>query len=346
MAIYFLTPDYTFPSGGVRVIYRHVDILNANGIEAYVLHRVPGHRCTWFENQTPVVYWDQSFKRRVYFKLRKHLQPERPREIFLHGAKSTVISPNDFLVLPEIYGPEEMIGLAPGTPKVILNQGCYLTFRQYPLDPDKLLTPYRHPEFRGVLTNSQDGLDYLNYVFPDLRVGRFHPTIDPTLFKYQANKKRKICFTTRKNELIMRQVINILKVRDALRGFELVPFAGVDQEDVARIFQESAFYLSFATHEGFGLPPAEAMATGCVVIGFDGGGGKEFFRPEFSYAIDNSDVIGFAATVERVIREYDADPTVFVKKGHAAANFIRANYEQERETADIVDFWRGIQSSY
>jgi glycosyltransferase involved in cell wall biosynthesis len=345
LSIYFLTPDYAFPSGGVRVIYRHVDILNAQGISAFVLHRKQGHRCSWFAHNTPVVYWDYSLRRRAHSKLRKFFRFEQPGKVYLTGGAASVIGARDYLVLPEIYGPQEMIRMAPGTPKVILNQGCYLTFKHYPIDQTERIAPYRHPEFCGVLTNSQDGLDYLEYAFPALKIGRFHPAIDPELFVYRAIKKRQICFTTRKNQGIMQQVINILKLRNALRNFKLVPFSGIGQDEVASIFQDSAFYLSFATYEGFGLPPAEAMATGCVVIGFDGGGGKEFFRPEFSYPIETSDIVGFAATVERVLLEYDACPMAFAAKGRAAANFIRNHYAPEREKADVVDFWRGIIAS-
>src|SRR6476469_3158805 len=53
-SVYFLTPDFDEPSGGIRVIYRHVDILNAAGIPAAVLHQRKGFRCRWFENDTRV----------------------------------------------------------------------------------------------------------------------------------------------------------------------------------------------------------------------------------------------------------------------------------------------------
>ncbi len=344
MAIYFLTPDYAFPSGGVRIIYRHVDILNSHGIQAYVLHRKPGHRASWFDNQTSIAYLDNTVSRRLHLKLQKRLHPDRPRKWFLLGQTNKYLGAEDILVLPEIYGPQEMLDMAPGVPKVILNQGCYLTFQQYPIAQDMLLTPYRHPDVIGVLTNSQEGLDYLKYVFPEIQVGRFHPSIDPVLFGYRADKKRKIAFTTRKNELIMRQVVNILKFRNALSDFELVPFAGIGQQEVAKIFQDSVFYLSFATYEGFGLPPAEAMACGCVVIGFNGGGGKEFFQPEISYPIENSDVIGFAAQVEQSIREFEADPSEIMEKGRLASDFIREHYSPEQEIGDVVNYWRGFVS--
>ncbi len=344
MAIYFLTPDYAFPSGGVRVIYRHVDILNAHGMEAYVLHRTPGHRCTWFENRTQVAYWDNSVPRRAYFKLRKYLQPERPREIFLRGAKSPFIGPNDFLVLPEIYGPQ-LAEMGPGVPKVILNQNCYLSFQGYPLDGKPISPPYGHADVKGVLINSEDGVDYLRYVFPDQPVTRFHLTIEPGLFAYRGNKKRQICYTPRKNELVVRQVINILKSRNALRGFELVPFSGMPQTQVASLMQESAIFLSFGQYEGFGLPPAEAMACGCIAIGYHAGGGREFMKPEFSFPIVYGEVIDYARTIEQVIRDYDAEPERFEMMGKAASDYVLGTYTPEREAEDIAGFWRGMLAS-
>ena len=53
--VYYLTPDDNTPRGGVRVMYRHVDLLNANGINAKVLHTRAGFRCTWFANTSTVV---------------------------------------------------------------------------------------------------------------------------------------------------------------------------------------------------------------------------------------------------------------------------------------------------
>lgn len=53
--VYFLTPDQSVARGGVRTNYRQVDLLNAAGIEAAVVHGQPRFRCTWFANETRVV---------------------------------------------------------------------------------------------------------------------------------------------------------------------------------------------------------------------------------------------------------------------------------------------------
>ena len=36
--IYFFCPDLSNPMGGVHMLYRHVDILNANGFHAAIVH--------------------------------------------------------------------------------------------------------------------------------------------------------------------------------------------------------------------------------------------------------------------------------------------------------------------
>ena len=341
MTIYFLTPDYNTPSGGVQIIYRHVDILNANHIPAFVLHRTMDHRCSWFENQTPVAYWDHSVQRRAYFKLRKYLQPNRQREIYLRGSKSLVIGPNDFLVLPEIYGPE-LAEIGPNVPKVILNQGCYLTFQGYPLDSKPIVPPYGHKDVKGVLINSEDGLRYLRYVFPNQAVTRFHLSIDPAIFFYQREKKRQICYTPRKNELVVRQVVNILKARNALKDFELLPFSELPHAKVAKLMQESAIFLNFGQYEGFGLPPAEAMACGCITVGYHAGGGQEFMKPQFSFPVPCGDVLSYVRTIENIIDTYDQEPERYSAMGKAASDYVLGTYTQQRETEDIVGFWRNM----
>jgi len=56
VTIYYGCPDKDYPVGGVRVIYRHVDLLNRNGFDAFVLHHYFPFRCTWFENATRVAH--------------------------------------------------------------------------------------------------------------------------------------------------------------------------------------------------------------------------------------------------------------------------------------------------
>ena len=41
-------PDTNHPIGGVKQIYRQVELLHRAGWDAYVLQEQPGFRATWF----------------------------------------------------------------------------------------------------------------------------------------------------------------------------------------------------------------------------------------------------------------------------------------------------------
>ncbi len=47
------------------------------------------------------------------------------------------------------------------------------------------------------------------------------------------------------------------------------------QTEIAEHFREADIFLAIGYPEGFALPPLEAMACGCAVIGFTGGGGLD-----------------------------------------------------------------------
>ena len=54
--IYYLAPSTRSPIGGIHVLYRHVDALNAGGIAAAIVHEKAGYRAWWFANSTRFVY--------------------------------------------------------------------------------------------------------------------------------------------------------------------------------------------------------------------------------------------------------------------------------------------------
>jgi hypothetical protein len=315
--IYFYCYDLNIPSGGIRVLYKHVDILNKNGFSAFILHQNPGFRCTWFENLSPVA-----------------------------NAVETRIMPNDYLVIPEeIFA--KISKLARGTQKIVFNQNCYYTFSNgYSLDKTEKIISYQDKEVIATLVVSDDSNRYLSYAFPGLKVVKIHNSIDPHLFFFNENKKPLISFMPRKHMEDALQVINILKYRDAFGDFEIMPIADKTETEVAQILRESLIFLSFGYPEGFSLPPAEAMACGCVVIGYHGMGGQEFFKPEFSYPVTNGDIITFAQTIEKVIALYKSDKNILTEKGKSASQYILKNYSPEQQEKDIIQFWKHITENH
>lgn len=313
--VFVLCPDYDPPSGGVRKLYRHVDVLRAHGVEAWLVHTREGFRCSWFPNATPVAY--------------------------AAGVRPT---PADFVVVPEVYGPG-LAGLHPGVPKVVFNQNAYLTFRGYSLDPADLRTPYASPEVVAAFVVSEDNREYLAYAFPRLRLVRVRYGIDTRLFAARGAKERAVAFMPRKHAEDAVQVINLLKHRGALAGWRVVPVDGRPEPEVAEVLGRSAVFLSFGQHEGCPLPPLEAMACGCAVVGYHGRGGREYFREEFCRPVEAGDVVGFARAAEGMLRTFDADPVGFRAAGEGAAAFVREHYSPAREEADVLAAWRAVRAA-
>jgi len=311
--VFVLCPDYDPPSGGVRKLYRHVDVLRAHGVEAWLVHTRDGFRCSWFPNATPVAY-----------------------------AADVRPTPRDYVVVPEVYGPE-LARLYPGVPKVVFNQNAYFTFRGYTLDPADLRTPYTSPEVVAALVVSEDNREYLGHAFPGLRLVRVRYGIDTGLFTPRGPKERAVAFMPRKHAEDAVQVVNLLKHRGALAGWRVVPVDGMPEPEVAGVLARCAVFLSFGQQEGGPLPPLEAMACGCVVVGYHGRSGREYFREEFSRPVEAGDVVGFAQAAEGVLRAFDADPVGVRVMGERAAAYVRDHYSPEREAMSILAAWEFIR---
>ncbi|HET9137592.1 MAG TPA: glycosyltransferase [Candidatus Kapabacteria bacterium] len=329
--IFFLSPDSNATIGGVKQLYRQVDVLGKYGIDAKILHRRKGFKITWFAHNTPTISWSE-------FKFRD----------------------NDILVLPEIYGPQMAKTLRvdkkktffsnsdfweeelPPIRKVIFNQNAYNTFARTGFDPTDLNTPYLDPTVVATIVVSEDSKEYVQSIFPDITIHRIRNAINAKLFSFESKKKKQICFMPRKHREEAQEVINIAKIHGALKGYNIRLIENVTETETAKIMKESLLFLSFGYPEGFSLPPAEAMATGCIVIGYHGGGGKEYFLPEHSFPIEAADIRGYVKTLESVLRSYSNDPQPFNTMRVAASQFITNEYSFQNEEADICSAWSAI----
>ncbi|WP_146163966.1 glycosyltransferase family 4 protein [Pseudosporangium ferrugineum] len=312
--VYYLTPDLDLPVGGIRVIYRHVDALNALGLRARVLHGNRGFRSTWFAHDTAVTY-----------------------------ASDVALTADDVLVVPEWYGPT--LDRLPATvPLVVFNQRAYDTFDFVPYPGTGPGAPYAgFPNLRALLTVSRDNAELLAYAFPDLPVHRVRNVVDAEMFRPGPEvPARRICFTTTRRERERDQLLHILRSRGVLDGWDVVAISGRSEAEVAAIMRDSAVFLSFSDREGFGLPPAEAMASGSYVVGYPGLAGREFFDPAYCAPVDENDLLGFARAVETACGAYDADPVGFAKAGRLASERVLSEYAPERLDEDLLAFYRPL----
>lgn len=339
MAIYYGCPDKDYPVGGIRVIYRHVDTLNRNGFDAFVLHHYYPFRCTWFENTTQVAYEVR------YPDLSRSLSARSGRRVLRALGRPPQIDPLPVLKLTAddvLVVPEAMPGLAEiatGVPKLIFNQNAYLTLLPFPLDVGPKDLVYAKPELLGAIVVSEDSRRYLETLFPSLQVRRLHYGIDTELFAFSRRKKRQIAYMPRKNELDVHQVLLRLRLTGRLEGWDVIEIADRTEAETATILRESAIFLSSGHPEGFGLPAAEAMLAGCIVVGYHGYGGREFLTEELAFPIDVGDVVAFADRVAEILRQLEDRPDALRLRTEKASRFIADNYSLEREERDLLAIW-------
>jgi glycosyltransferase involved in cell wall biosynthesis len=138
------------------------------------------------------------------------------------------------------------------------------------------------------------------------------------------------------------QVINLLKFRGMLHDFDLLPVHNSNEAHAAAALRESLLFLSFGYPEGFGLPPLEAMACGCLTIGYHGFGGSEYFNEEHGFPVPMADTLAFAKRVETVLEQWRANPQPLMDKASRASACVREIYTPQRESADIVAAWEQI----
>jgi glycosyltransferase involved in cell wall biosynthesis len=309
--IYFLTPDFQAPAGGIAVIYRHVDILNRAGIDAFVLHQRRGFRCNWFDNKTAIRYVDD-----------------------------TRVLQGDLLVVAELNA-NVLTKLSPGISHVVFNQNAHLTWKQ---GGDVARHVYLgSPDLAGVLTVSRHNTEMLSYAFPGCKIARVHLSIDPQIFRPgSGSRPKRIAYMPRRGHDDALQVLQLLKGARIPVDWEIVALSGLSHEQVADALRQCRIFMAFTRHEGFGLPAAEAMACGCYVVGNHGLGGAEFFKTEFSSTVESGDILGFARAVEQAVSNEQSEPGWCQQRGQNAAEFIRSEYSPEREVSDVVSTYTAM----
>ncbi|MDO5703844.1 MAG: glycosyltransferase [Paracoccus sp. (in: a-proteobacteria)] len=167
--------------------------------------------------------------------------------------------------------------------------------------------------------------------------------IDSAMFHPGDVKKRQISYMPRKRRSEVELVVKALRDRGRVTDFDVVEIDGLPQPQAAEILRESLIFLAFSHAEGFGLPPAEAMAAGCIVIGFTGVGGDEFFSPDISIPISDGNLPAMVRMIEQVVAEYRNDPMRLDAMRHQAAQHIRRNYDDAARRRALFDVFGQIR---
>jgi glycosyltransferase involved in cell wall biosynthesis len=160
------------------------------------------------------------------------------------------------------------------------------------------------------------------------------PSVDRTLFK-PGSKTRTLAYMPRRND---RDVLRILDLGRA-NAFDLVPIHGVSLPRVAEMLSRAAIFLADG-REGFGLPALEAMASGCVVVGFAAEGQADFMEDGANCLLAPlGDCERAAQTLELAERLFDEGRVSDVTQ---AAVETAKKFSPGREAAGLIRFWTSL----
>lgn len=242
MTIYYYVPNIQKIAGGVKVMYQHVRALCNLGLDAKVL-----------KHETSNVEW---FDRGG---IDERLVPD------------TRLYEDDTLVVPEIE-PHVGSGLHIGR-KILFAQN--VTF----VKPFLKENSYAGIGYTEVMCVSSFVKDHIIPVAGPLRIHIVFPALDTQKFQYDP-RIRKVGFLMlpRKGPDIVRKLTEEL----SRRGQQAICVDNVSEDKMANYYKRAQFFVPTGEEEGFALPPLEAMSCGCVVVGFDGHGGKEYMRDGFN----------------------------------------------------------------
>lgn len=102
------------------------------------------------------------------------------------------------------------------------------------------------------------------------------------------------------------------------------------QKELADLFNQHKYYLTLNPIEGFGLPPLEAMACGCAVIGFDSMGGRDYLENEKNaFVVDYGDFERLAGYLRRIELDPDMGENIAEHGAKTAQQFSYNRFETE-----------------
>jgi glycosyltransferase involved in cell wall biosynthesis len=192
------------------------------------------------------------------------------------SVQECVIQSSDTLIVPEGWPNALNPGLKAGCTCIVYCQNWAYLFHGLPKDVRWSALPVR---FWAV----SDPVAW--YLQKTLRLGKrphvIRPALDHSVFHPQQKSPAgmvRVAYMPRKNKALAEQVQRIFTERNPQKRLQWVPVENETPAGVADILRSCHMFLATGFPEGFALPPLEAMACGCLCVGFTGFGGWDYMR--------------------------------------------------------------------
>ncbi len=320
----FYVPDSRNPTGGLNVIFDLIQTLKTLGFDAEAICSSPDASYRYMSPEPSILYIPgivepASVKQRAMnwgrniAKVRRNAVAE--------------LRPDDLIVVPE-YLSDWLPGMFAKQKCVLLNQGYYVV-------ANVATSEMWDPKAFVATISMSEACHQMAELMGLKRLYRIPLAINHDEFAGTEQKRNVIAFMPRRREMDVRIVVKLLKDRGQVGDFELRPLDKMQHRDVAKAMGEASIFLSFSELEGFGLPPAEAMSAGCVVVGYTGVGGKEYFDAEVGFPIEDGNIKDFVLCIEAVAERCRSGDAGIAAMRRKASARIRERYGRQSHVDQV-----------
>ncbi|WP_027721860.1 glycosyltransferase family 1 protein [Maridesulfovibrio zosterae] len=185
------------------------------------------------------------------------------------------------------------------------------------------------------------------------------PGIDTDLFHAPEKKPSgpiRIGYMPRKNKALVSQIKSIYKARNPDTDIRWIEIAGMDAKGVAETLRACHIFLVSGFPEGCPLPPLEALASGCIPVGFSGFGGWDYmrqidgavFKPWWplrdvawsgnGFWSADADVLDAALNLEKAIELWKQGGVNLDRALEAGQQTVQS-YSMEIQAETVLDIW-------
>ncbi len=315
--ILYVCPDYTEPSWGIGMLYTHVEILRAEGLDATIVHSDPRFRPGWLSSSAPVLGMAQAAA---------------------EGSDEQIV------VVPEVLARDEATRSLAGR-RIVFVQGTYTVPLSLGSAPSFVALGFEHaiailPHVRHVLER--------HFATPATVVP---PCIAEHFFTPEATsgeRKSRIVLVPPKLPGWDSDVVGTLLPRlleSTGSGWSVEELRGLTHTGVAELLRASQLMINVNVGEAFNTTVPEAMASGCVVLCYEAFGGQDFLRDgENAFVFPNHYAYPLLERLEQLLAPGAMQAEKVQRMRHAALETARV-FSRGETARRLIEFFSDLLSA-
>jgi hypothetical protein len=314
-AIYYFFPDIATHSAGIRILYRHVEVLVQHGFKASMLHVKPGFQ-----------------------------MPDVPQVPTAFTETYLPLTADDVIVVPEPYPNVMATARRAGARCFAIALNWDYIYGAMPADSD-----WRALGVERVLTHSPMIADFVTWCMK-LPTTVFHWGVNPTLYHATDKISPELVYIERKQDRI-HALQNIYRSRNPrlVRDIKWTALNRLSEAEYAAIIRNAFAFLSLSRAEGLPCSHLEAMRCRTLVAGYNSVGAQRELighgPKQNAILAETMDYVDLAMKLEPILTDLLKGDVSAIQPVIDNAYTLSQQYDRQSEEQSIIAMWREFLGS-